>query len=27
LKEKIEFQIKNNVNCLYWTKNEDTDNT
>ena len=27
LKEKIEFQIKNNVNCLYWTKNENTNYT
>ena len=27
IKEKIEFQVKNNVNCLYWTKNENINNS
>ena len=27
VKKRIEFQVKNNVNCLYWTKNENTDTT
>ena len=27
LKEKIEFQVENNVNCLYWTKNENINNS